>query len=1025
VPRLTLHLLGTPRVERDGMPVEVDTRKAIALLAYLAVSGQPHSRDALAALLWPDYDQSRARATLRRTLSVLGKALGGEWLDAGRETVSLDQQGVWVDVSEFTRRAALRHSALTSTGCAENLAPLNEAAELYRGDFMAGFTLRDSPAFDDWQFFQAEGLRRDLAGALERLVACHALRGEYEQAIGHARRWLALDPLHEPVHRELMRLFTATGRRSAALHQYRECVRILEKELGVPPLEETTQLYQAIKENRFALQDDGPQTTDHQAPSAVRGPSSVVSGPSSVVRGPSSVVSGPSSVVRGLSSVVSGPSPLVGRDAEWAALVEAYAAVGSDGRLVVLEGEGGIGKTRLAEEFLTYARGHGAVSIAARCYEGESDLAYGPLVAGLRPLMTRPDNPGWASVLSPHTLAEAARLLPELAARQPNLPPVSPLDSPGAQNHFFEGLSQVLLAVCGGPAPGVVFFDDLHWADAATLDLLTYFVRRLAGRPVLVLVSWRAEHALPGTRLRQLLTDALRGRNAAVITLSRLGEEAVEALVQAASVAALPPDFGARLHRETEGLPLFVVEYLASVAQAPPAGAGWALPSNVRDVLRARLAAISETAAQLLATGAVIGRSFDFDTLREASGRSEEETIAALEQLIALGLISEASSGVVRIENQEPRTERSELKNQIAPPVLSSQFSVLTYDFSHEKLRALVYEETSLARRRLLHRRVADALGGRFHIRRDIGAVAGQIAHHYREAGQDAFAAVHFEIAGNHARALYANAEALAHFRAALALGHPEAAALHEAIGDLHTLLGEYGAALASYETAAALCEPRSLAAIERKLGGVHHRRGAWDQAQSHFQAALGALGDDGPPAERARVLADWTLTAHLAGGASAEERAAELARQALDLAEAGGDTHALAQSHNILGVLATSRNHHEAATYHLERSLNLAAQLGDRAARGAALNNLSLARRAQGDLDGALAAAEEALELASALGDRHREAALHNHLADLLHAAGRSPDAMVHLKQAVATYAEIGVEAGALRPEIWKLAEW
>ena len=976
MPRLKLHLLGAPRVERDGAPVEVDTRKAIALVAYLAVTGQPHSRDALAALLWPDYDQAHARATLRRTLSALNKALGGEWLAAGRETVALRLTDAWVDVTAFTRLVALRRGPGDEAGCAESIAPLAEAAELYRGDFMAGFTLRDSPSFDDWQFFQAEGLRRELAGALERLARCHGAHGEHEQAIGYARRWLALDPLHEPVHRELMCLFAAAGRRSAALHQYRECVRVLDKELGVPPLEETTQLYQAIKENRFVADDQEPKAKAQRAATE-------------------DSVSSPSTLVPGPSTLVPGPSPLVGRDAEWAALLEAYAAA-SDGQVVVIEGEGGIGKTRLADEFLAHVRARGGVAVAVRCYEGESDLAYGPLTAGLRSFVTQPGRP-WHADVPPHWLSEAARLLPELAARAPGLPPPPPLDSPGAQNRFFEGLSQVLLAVCRGPVPGVLFIDDLHWADAASLDLLTYFVRRLRGQPVLVLVTWRGEHVPPGSRLRQLLAEAQRNRVAAVLTPGRLGPEAVSALVRAAGGGDTPPDFSARLHRETEGLPLFVVEYLATVARGPAAGE-WALPSSVRDVLRARLAAVSETAAQILATAAVIGRSFDFDTLREASGRGEEEAVAALEQLVALGLVAEA---------------RSEVR----------------YDFSHEKLRALVVEETSLARRRLLHRRVADALAGRFHGRRDIGAAAGQIAHHYREAGQDALAADHFKLAGNHARALYANAEALAHYRAALALGHPAAASLHEAIGDLHTLRGEYGPAITSYETAAALCDPDQLAAIERKLGGVHHRRGAWDLAESHFQAALHILGDHGPPAERARAYADWSLTAHLAGGCDAED----LARRALALAEQGGDTRALAQSHNILGVLATSRGDLAAATHHLERSLQLADELGARfadaagvqSARIAALNNLSLACRAQGDVARALKLADEALALAVALGDRHREAALRNQLADLLHAAGRSQEAMAHLKQAVAIYAEIGVEAGAVRPEVWKLAEW
>src|SRR5262245_27736587 len=258
--QLMLFLLGAPRVECGGAPIEVDTRKAIALLAYLAVTRRAHSRDALATLLWPEHDQARARAVLRRTLSALNKALDGDYLDADRETIGLrgDSNGttgsghIWIDADQFAERlAACRtHNHPPAEVCLRCLAPLGEAAELYRDDFMAGFSLRDSPNFDDWQFFQAEGLRRDLASALERLVRGHSAQGDFEPAIGYARRWLALDTLHEPAHRHLMELYAWASQRGAALHQYRECIRILEQELGVAPLEETTRLYQAIKENQ-------------------------------------------------------------------------------------------------------------------------------------------------------------------------------------------------------------------------------------------------------------------------------------------------------------------------------------------------------------------------------------------------------------------------------------------------------------------------------------------------------------------------------------------------------------------------------------------------------------------------------------------------------------------------------------------------------------------------------------------------------------------------------------------------------
>ena len=194
--RPVLLLLGSPRLERDGEPVEVDTRKAIALVAYLAVAQGRHTRDALATLLWPEYDQARARAALRRTLSALGEARAEGWLEVDRESVGLKREELWVDVDRFHGRLAecRTHGHSEADVCPECLPLLTEAATLYRDGFLAGFTLRDSSNFDEWQFFQAESLRRELAGALERLVRAHGARGEWEPAIAYARRWLGTSP---------------------------------------------------------------------------------------------------------------------------------------------------------------------------------------------------------------------------------------------------------------------------------------------------------------------------------------------------------------------------------------------------------------------------------------------------------------------------------------------------------------------------------------------------------------------------------------------------------------------------------------------------------------------------------------------------------------------------------------------------------------------------------------------------------------------------------------------------------------
>ena len=316
----------------------------------------------------------------------------------------------------------------------------------------------------------------------------------------------------------------------------------------------------------------------------------------------------------------------------------------------------------------------------------------------------------------------------------------------------------------------------------------------------------------------------------------------------------------------------------------------------------------------------------------------------------------------------------------------------------------------------MLHRRAAEALVARHRG----GAFAGAIGQHYRLAGREADAAQWFHRAGVHARDLYANAEALGHFRDAVALGHEDPGALHEEIGDLLTLAGDYAAALESYEAAAALAPEARLASIAHRIGLVHHRRGEWKLAESSLEEALATLPDDEAALE-ARIVADRSLTAH---HRRRDGDAQTLAEHALELAHAAGDRRAVAQAHNILGILASGRGDHTAARRQLEQSLSLSTTENDPSARAAALNNLALVHRAEGRLDVALELTEEALALCATVGDRHREAALTNNAADLLNAAGRGEEAMARLKSAVAIFVEIG-GGGASEPEIWKLVEW
>ena len=338
---LRISLLGSPVIDVDGRPLAVDTRKATALAAYLAIEGGTHGRDALAAVFWPNYEPERARAALRRTLSTLRTALGGAPLTVERDAVSLDRGALQLDVDEFRRLAA-----------EDDLRSLEAAIALYRGPFMTGFSIRDSVSFDDWQSFNSATLQRELGAVLDSAADAYAERREWPRALEHARRRLTLDELHEPAHRRLMQLYAASGQPSAAFEQYRDCVRVLHRELGVPPLETTTALYRSIREGSVDLPEEVPEKA--ALPERIG-------------------------------------HPLVGRRAAWSAVRAAYTDVGPDGRLVVIEGEAGIGKTRLADELLGWARADGAVTVATRCFEEEGDLAYGSVLDLLRAALREGD----------------------------------------------------------------------------------------------------------------------------------------------------------------------------------------------------------------------------------------------------------------------------------------------------------------------------------------------------------------------------------------------------------------------------------------------------------------------------------------------------------------------------------------------------------------------------------------------------------------------------------------------------------
>jgi predicted ATPase/DNA-binding SARP family transcriptional activator len=256
--RLEIELLGPPRISLNGEPIRTDRHKAIALLAYLVTEARSTRRDELAALLWPDYPQSSALAYLRRTLWELNKVLGKGWIQADREQVSLvDKPEIWVDIKIF--QAALNKDS-------DQLDALSKAVNLYRGDFLAGLVVADTPSFEEWQSQQAEQYRREFGHMLARVVEEHEQNQDYEQALVFARRWLELDRLDELAYRAVMRQLAGMGDRSGVIHIYQDCVQTLQNELHVPPQPETEATYQAILRGE-KLEKRPAKGDGHPAPS--------------------------------------------------------------------------------------------------------------------------------------------------------------------------------------------------------------------------------------------------------------------------------------------------------------------------------------------------------------------------------------------------------------------------------------------------------------------------------------------------------------------------------------------------------------------------------------------------------------------------------------------------------------------------------------------------------------------------------------------------------------------------------------
>ncbi len=839
--RLRLFLLGSPRLERNGGRVEVERRTVMALLAYLAVTAQTYSRDTLATLLWPETDQPHARGALRRDISVLNKMLGREGLVVEGQTVALQRTAdLWVDVEQFQTRLAScqAHGHPAAEVCPACRAPLTEAVALYQADFLTGFTLRDSPNFDEWQFFQTESLRRELAGALERLIRSHSAQGDAgrEPAITYARRWLLLDPLHEPAHRVLMQLYAGSGQRNAALRQYSECARILERELGISPEAATAQLYAAIKENQTPPPIEqgsggaGVQRGNFSpAPLLLRPPSSSLPRPLALPSSPTPL----DRIVRGR---------LVGRERELAEATAVWrraTSASGEESVLLISGEPGIGKTRLARELAAQVENAGGQALVGECY-AEGGLPYAPMAQMIGATLGAPPATGSDLNLPPAVLADLITLAPDLRSRYPAVPPNPPLDPLAEQQRLFESVvawGETLTQATRTPL--LLFVEDVHWADSGTLFLLRHLARRShalrAKLRLLLVMTYREAELDAAPALAEVLLALNRERLAAHLTLARLDRDHTHDLLATllSTGGEISAEFLDGIYQETEGNPFFIEEVCKALIDAGKlyyAGGYWRradietidLPPSVKAAILSRLQRLPPPVQEMLSLAAVLGREFDFDTLREASELAEEALISALE-----------------------RAEQAQLIGELR------HIGRVRFVFAHALIPFTLRESVSRLRLQRLHHRVAQAIE-----RRRPGDVEA-LAYHFAAAGEQDQAVAYSHQAARRAEAMYAYEEAIQYLQTALDLIEPgeqteTRLALLEELADIHRLLRKDTQAVLFYQAGLDLWSNLAGADTLRVIAARLHRKilqvvfamrwhADFEQFEAIFQAGAGS----------------------------------------------------------------------------------------------------------------------------------------------------------------------------------------
>ncbi len=929
VSTLRLYFLGPPRFARDDYPVELTVAKAVALLAYLAVTRKPQTRDRLLGLFWPESPADAARKNLRNTLWSIRKALGDHVVRADDDRLAL-HESVWVDLHEFEELTDFRQSKIQN---------LNSKIDLYRGPFLDGLNLNDAPEFEIWLMTERERLGQLYLRALAALVDRHRAEGQWQEVSAIASRALVYDNLQEPMYRALMEAHARLGERPEALRLYDTLRTTLDRELGVEPLPETEALRAAIVSGDL----------QPPLPSQVWGGTRDLRDDSPLELGP---IGGARPKRRG------GPAgatrvPFIGRHAERAVLdAEFQVAATGHARVVLLTGEVGIGKSRLWQEWSAGLAPEVTV-LATRCIEATQALPFMPLIELFSSQVCAQRLASPTPPVASIWLAEIARLMPEIRVNRPDLPALPVLPPEEERIRVFEGFAQLLLGLSAQPL--VLFVDDLHWADHATLAWLGYLLRRLRDQPLLLVGAYRPEDA-PAS-LVNLVTNWGREGVARRLALPRLTNEEAAALIASLGV---DPRLVHRVQAQSAGIPYFLVELSraglgdlvtgteSALSPGPSLRSGPALersestveehpvPPPLADLIRVRLDRLPDTARQVLQAAAILEPGFDFTTLRRTSGRGEEETLDALDTLLNAAVLVERNA---------------------------------EYAFSHPLVAAVVRGNLSSARRAFLHRRAAEALEAT-HTGR-LPQIAGQLAAHYGQAGQLEPAARYAEMAAERALTLAAPDEAVGFYRQALAFDPSPSRQM--GLGRALLRQGDLVAARAAFESALGGFEAKgdrqSAARACNSIAETYFPAGRFDEAVRWMEKSLAYLDPGADPVAHAFT--------HLFLGAGQLDAGQSLAQAERHLIEAAR----LATENNVAEVAA--RSHF-------------------------VLGNL-LAER--GDLGGALRAFGDSIAFAQAAGEHYQEVLGHNNLAYHALLIGDLATAREHVETGLAL-----AEARALR---------